>query len=88
VYVNVRYQKAGLKHGLKTGKGYFENVGKFKYLRKTGTDQNCMHKEIESRLNSENACYHSLFYRLLSRNVKVKVYKTTVLPVVLYGCET
>jgi hypothetical protein len=25
--------------------------------------------------------------RLLSRNVKVKVYKTIILPVVLYGCE-
>jgi hypothetical protein len=27
-------------------------------------------------------------YRLLSRNVKVKIYKTIILPVVLYGCET
>jgi hypothetical protein len=26
--------------------------------------------------------------RLLSRNVKVKIYKTVILPVVLYGCET
>jgi hypothetical protein len=26
--------------------------------------------------------------RLLSRNVKVKIYKTKILPVVLYGCET
>jgi hypothetical protein len=26
--------------------------------------------------------------RLLSRNVKVKIYKTITLPVVLYGCET
>jgi hypothetical protein len=29
-----------------------------------------------------------LSYLLLSRNVKVKVYKTIILPVVLYGCET
>jgi hypothetical protein len=46
----------------------------------------------KSRLNSENACYHSvqslLSSRLLSRNVKVKIYKTIILPVVLYGCET
>jgi hypothetical protein len=44
------------------------------------------------RLNSGNACYHSvqslLSSRLLSRNVKVKIYKTIILPVVLYGCET
>jgi hypothetical protein len=26
--------------------------------------------------------------RLLSRNLKVKIYKTIILPVVLYGCET
>jgi hypothetical protein len=26
--------------------------------------------------------------RLLSRNVKVKIYKTIILPVALYGCET
>jgi hypothetical protein len=44
------------------------------------------------RLNSGNACYHSvqglLSSRLLSRNVKLKIYKTIILPVVLYGCET
>jgi hypothetical protein len=51
-----------------------------------------MNEEIKSRLNSGNACYHSvqgLFpSRLVSRNVKVKIYKTAILPVVLYGCET
>jgi hypothetical protein len=51
-----------------------------------------MQEEIKSRLNSGNACYHSvqslLFSCLLSRNVQVKIYKTIILPVVLYGCET
>jgi hypothetical protein len=51
-----------------------------------------MHEEIKSRLNSGSACYHSvqslLSYRLLSRNVKVKIYKTIILPDILYGCET
>jgi hypothetical protein len=49
-------------------------------------------EEINSRLNSGNACYHwfhsLLSSRLLSRNVKVKIYKTVILPVVLCGCET
>jgi hypothetical protein len=67
-------------------------VAKFRYLGTTLTDQNHMHEEIKSRLNSGNACYHSiqslLSSRLLSRNLKVKIYKTIVLPVVLYGCET
>jgi hypothetical protein len=51
-----------------------------------------MHEESKSRLNLGNAWYHSvqslLSSRLLSRNVKVKIYKTIILPVVLYGCET
>jgi hypothetical protein len=29
-----------------------------------------------------------LSFHLLSRNIKVKIYKTIILPVVLYGCET
>jgi hypothetical protein len=32
--------------------------------------------------------FRVLSSRLLSRNVKVKIYKTIILPVVLYGCET
>jgi hypothetical protein len=67
-------------------------MAKFKYFGTTLTDQNCMYKEIKSRLNSGNACYHSvqslLSSCLLSRNIKVKMYKTIILLVVSYGCET
>jgi hypothetical protein len=39
-----------------------------------------MHEDIKDRINSGNACYHSfqslLSSRLLSRNVKVTMYKT------------
>ena len=49
-------------------------------------------EEIKSRLKSRNVCYHSvqnlLSSRLLSKNLKIKVYRTIILPVVLYGCET
>jgi hypothetical protein len=41
---------------------------------------------------SGNACYHSvqnlLSSHLLSKNLKIRIYKTIILPVVLYGCET
>jgi hypothetical protein len=66
-------------------------VAKYKYLETKLTDQNCIREEVKSRLNSGNACYHSvqslLSSRLLSRNIKVKMCKTIILPV-LYGCET
>jgi hypothetical protein len=56
------------------------------------TNQNLIQGEIKGRLNSGDACYHSvqnlLSSRLLSKNIKIRIYKTIMLPVVLYGCET
>jgi len=70
----------------------FERVEEFKYLGTTLTNQNSIAEEINSRLSSGNGCYHSvqnlLSSRLLSKNLKIKIYRTIILPVVLYGCET
>ena len=64
----------------------------FKYLGTTLTNQNSFVEEIKSRLRSGDACYYSvqnlLSSRLLSKNLKMKIYRTIILPVVLYGCET
>ena len=55
-------------------------------------NENSIHEEIKCRLQSENACYHSvqnlLSFSLMSKNIKVKIYRTVILPFVLYGCET
>jgi hypothetical protein len=57
-------------------------VAKFEYFRTTVTNQNCIHKEIKSRLHLGNACYHSvqrtLSSHFLSKILKSKIYKTIV----------
>jgi hypothetical protein len=90
-YMSMSSQKAGQRHNIKIANSSFEGVAKLKYVGATLTYQNCINEEIKTGLNSRNACNHSvqsiLSSRLLSRNVKVNIYKTTVLPAVLYGCE-
>ena len=57
----------------------------FKYLGPTLTNQNSIQEEIKSRLQSGNACYHLvpnlLSSSLLSKNLKIKIYRTIIFPV-------
>jgi hypothetical protein len=70
----------------------FETMQQFKYLGTTITNQNLIQEEIKRRLNSGNACYHSvlnlLSSRLLSTSIKIKIHTAINFLVVLYGCET
>ena len=87
-----RDQNAGRIHSMKIDNSSFERVEEFKYLGTTLTNQNSIQVEIKSRLKLGNACYYSvqnlLSSRLLSKNLKIKIYRIIILPVVLYGCET
>ena len=87
-----REQTAGLSHTMKVDNSSIERVEEFKYLGMTLTNQNSIQKEIKIRLKLGNACYHSvqnlLSSSLLSKNLKVKIYRIIILPVVVYGCET
>jgi hypothetical protein len=60
----------------------FERAEQFKYLGTTLANQNSIQEDIKSRLKSGNACYHSvqnlLSYRLLSKNLRSKIYRTIV----------
>ena len=75
--VTSRDQNARRSRDIKSPKAAFEMVEDLK---------------LHSRLKSRNTCYHSvqnlLSSSLLSKNTKVKIYRTIILPVVLYGCET
>ena len=87
-----RDQNAGRIHSVRVDNITFERMPEFKYLETTLTNQNSIAEEIKSRLRSGNACYHLvqnlLSSRLLSKNLKIKIYRILILPVVLYGCET
>jgi hypothetical protein len=58
----------------------------------TTTHPNLIQEEVKRRLHSANVCYHSVHNipssHLLSKNLKIRIYMTIILPVVLYGCET
>jgi hypothetical protein len=67
-------------------------VAQFRYLGMAITNRNFIQDEIKRRLNSGNACHHSvqklLSSRLLSKSIKIRIYKSIILPLVLYGCQT
>jgi hypothetical protein len=86
------HQNVGQNRDIKIANRSFENVSQFRYLGTTVTNQNLIQEKIKRRLNSGNALYHSvqnlLSSRLLFKILKIRIYKTVILPVVLYGCET
>jgi len=59
-------------------------------LGTTLTNLNSIQEEIKSRFKSGNACYDSVQNILsssqLSQNVKIKIYGTIILPIVVYEC--
>jgi sorting nexin-29 len=87
-----RQQNVGQNRDIKIANRLFENASQFNYLGKTVTNQNLILEEIKRSLNSGNAYYLSvqnlLYSRLLSKNFKIRMYTTIILPLVLYGCET
>jgi len=87
-----RDQNAGQKHHVKTDNKFFERAREFKYLETTLSNPNSIQEGIKSIWNSRNACYLSgqdFFSSLLSKDLKIKIYRTVILPVFffLYGRE-
>jgi hypothetical protein len=72
---------------MKTDASFFERVKEL-----FGNNFNKSKFHSGSRLKLGNACYNLvqnlLSSSLLSKNLKIKIYRTIILPLVLYGCET
>ena len=70
----------------------FESMGRFKHLGMMLTDQNYVHEEVKIRMQCGIAdsplVQNHLSCCLLSKNVKIKIFKTVILPVVLCGSCT
>jgi hypothetical protein len=86
-----RHQHVGQNLEVKIANRSSENVSQFRYLWTTVTNQNLIQEKIKRRLNSGEACNHSvqnlLSSRLLSKNLNITIYKTITLALVLYGVE-
>ena len=85
-----RDQNAGQNQDIKISNKSFERVEQFKRLRTTLTNQDFNHEEIKSRFKPGKAYCHSVQNLLSSRllkNVKIKIHKTVMLSVVLYGVK-
>jgi hypothetical protein len=80
-----RHPNSGQNQNIRRANESFENVAKFRYLGTTLTNQNEIHDEIKSRLNSGNAL---LLFSPKSFVFPFYIKKPAILPVVLYGCET
>ena len=74
---------AGRGFSVKTDNSSIERVEEFKYLGTTLTNQNSIQEEIKGRLKSGQV-QNILSSSLLSRNLKIKIYRIIFLPVVMY----
>ena len=86
-----RDQNAGRSQNMRIDNRAFGRVEEFRYLGTTLTNQNSIQEEIKSRLKLGNACncpeQNLLSSRLLSRNLKIKIYRTVILSVFCMGVK-
>jgi hypothetical protein len=79
-------------HNIEITERFFENVVQFLYLETSVRNQNFIHKEIRrdwiwvmlATIQSKIFVFSSA----IKKNLKIRIFKTTILPVVLYGSET
>jgi geranylgeranyl pyrophosphate synthase len=89
--VMFRSQNAGRNHSINIDNCFFERVEEFKYRGTTSTNQNSIQEKIKLILKSRNSCCHSVQHflssSLLSRCLKIKIYRTIIFPVFCIGAK-
>ena len=67
-------------------------VNKFKYLGTTLNGNNSIEDEIKERIANGNRAYYAnqslIKSKFISKEAKIRIYKTIIRPVVTYACET
>jgi len=78
--------------GIDITQTHLEHVKSFKYLGLIVKGNNSIEEEIKGRISLGNKAFYAnedLFKsKLLTKNSKLRMYKTLVRPVVTYACET
>ena len=85
--VNARNDEAITVNGLA-----LEDVEKFTYLGATACKQGSSEEDIKARLEKAREAFVKLNRvwnsSSVSRKTMIRLYKTLVIPVLMYGCET
>jgi len=66
-----RDHNAGRSHSSKNDNSTFERVEEFRYLGTAITNENSIQEIIKGRMNSGNACYHSVRNLLSSSSLSI-----------------
>ena len=84
-------QNARRSHNIKVDNNSFERVEEFDYYGTTLTYQTFFQEEVKTRLKSRNADYHSvqniLSSSLLSKNIKIKIYRCIICTLFCMGVK-
>jgi hypothetical protein len=83
-----RHSNSGQNQNTRIANESFENVTKFRYLGTTLTNQNDIHDEKFRKCFLSFSPKSFVIPSHIKKNLKIKIYKTVILPVVLYGYET
>jgi hypothetical protein len=90
-FSKVQLQNAGRNHSIKNDNSSFESVEESKYLGTNLKNQNSIQKDVKHRLKSGNDCYYwvqnLLSSRLLSKNLKIRIYRTIIWPSFCMGVK-